>query len=157
MGDAYCSEKILVLGCMLGLVLFGRSTSWGRDYFPEVPKIYFRAISIVLIASVIFPLFSATLRHEIHRKLKTTSIPFWALLLAFAGLSISDAIEHLRMIHTWFVSDLKYQTFMEELYEYTLILGLFLTAWPFMQQDATQHLGQLYKRQNQHDALQSKP
>lgn len=23
------------------LVLFGRSTSWGRDYFPDVPKIYF--------------------------------------------------------------------------------------------------------------------
>ena len=38
------------------LLLFGRSTSWGRDYFPEVPKVYFRGISVVLIGSVVFML-----------------------------------------------------------------------------------------------------
>lgn len=37
------------------LVLLGRSTSWGRDYFPEHPKLLFRAISVVLIAMIILP------------------------------------------------------------------------------------------------------
>lgn len=37
------------------LVLLGRSTSWGRDYFPEHPKLLFRVISVVLIAMIILP------------------------------------------------------------------------------------------------------
>ena len=47
------------------LLLFGRSTSCGRDYFPEVPKVYFRGISVVLIGSVVFMLLVKPLRHEI--------------------------------------------------------------------------------------------
>lgn len=117
------------------LLLCGRSISWGRDYFPEIPKVYFRGISIILIGSVVFMLFSSYLRQEIVHKFKALSLPMWAIGLAIAGLLISDAIEHLRAIHTWFVSDLRYQSFMEELYEFPLIIGLFLTAWAFMQKD----------------------
>ncbi|MGX8941850.1 hypothetical protein ACWWJF_17735 [Symbiopectobacterium sp. Eva_TO] len=31
------------------ILLFGRGISWGRDYFPDEPKLYFRIIYIVLI------------------------------------------------------------------------------------------------------------
>ena len=117
------------------LMLFGRSISWGRDYFPEVPKIYFRAISIVLIGSVVFYLFSPHLRAEIAKKFKTIRIPVWPFALAFAGLFIADSIEHTRFVDTLLVKDMNYHSFMEELYEYTLVFGLGLTAWYFMKQD----------------------
>ena len=89
------------------LMLCGRSTSWGRDYFPDVPKIYFRMISIVLIGTVVFMLCSKHLRSEIMLKLKHLSLPFWPLLLAVSGLIISDAVEHLRGVYHIFVLDLK--------------------------------------------------
>lgn len=117
------------------LVLFGRSTSWGRDYFPDVPKIYFRAISIVLIASILFPLFGLNLRQEISQKFKTVVIPVWGLVLAVAGLIISDAIEHDRAISAIFLHDIANKNFMEELYEYPLILGLFIVAFAVMKKD----------------------
>lgn len=114
------------------LMLFGRSTSWGRDYFPEVPKIYFRAISIVLIASVFLPLFQASLRQEIAYKFKTAAIPIWGLVIAFIGLIVSDAIEHHRYIGTLIITEASNKNLMEELYEFPLILGLFLVAYGLM-------------------------
>lgn len=51
------------------LVLLGRSTSWGRDYFPEQPKLLFRAISVVMISMIILPvLLSKRLRLDIVRR-----------------------------------------------------------------------------------------
>lgn len=45
------------------VVLLGRSTSWGRDYFPNEPRMLFRTISVILIAALVLPvLFSAGLR-----------------------------------------------------------------------------------------------
>lgn len=114
------------------LMLFGRSTSWGRDYFPEVPKIYFRAISIVLIASVFIPLFQASLRQEIAHKFKTVAIPIWGLVIAFIGLIVSDAIEHHRYIGTLIITEASNKNLMEELYEFPLILGLFVVAYGLM-------------------------
>lgn len=117
------------------LVLFGRSTSWGRDYFPEVPKIYFRTISVVLIGSVVFTLFQSNLRQEIVHKFKTAAIPIWGLVVAFIGLIISDAIEHNRYIGTLFLTETSNKNLMEELYEFPLILGLFVVAYGLMKAD----------------------
>lgn len=114
------------------LVLFGRSTSWGRDYLPEVPKIYFRTISILLIASVVLPLFQSSLRQEIAHKFKTAAIPIWGLVVAFIGLIISDAVEHHRYIGTLFLTDNSNKNLIEELYEFPLILGLFVVAYGLM-------------------------
>lgn len=114
------------------LVLFGRSTSWGRDYLPEVPKIYFRMISIVLIGSVVFPLLQSSLRQEIVRKFKTAVIPVWGLVIAFIGLIVSDAIEHHRLISTFILDANSNVNFMEELYEFPLILGLFYVTFGLM-------------------------
>lgn len=117
------------------LVLFGRSISWGRDYFPEVPKIYFRTISVVLIGSVVFTLFQSNLRQEIVHKFKTAAIPIWGLVVAFIGLIISDAIEHNRYIGTLFLTETSNKNLMEELYEFPLILGLFVVAYGLMKAD----------------------
>lgn len=117
------------------LMLFGRSTSWGRDYFPEVPKIYFRMISIVLIGSIVFPLLQSSLRQEIVRKFRTALIPVWGLVIAFLGLIISDAIEHHRFIATWVVDANSNRNLMEELYEFPLIIGLFYVAFGLMRNE----------------------
>lgn len=117
------------------VVLFGRSTSWGRDYFPEIPKIYFRAISVVLIGSLVFPLFRLDLRQEIAYKFKTILIPFWGMVIAFVGLIISDAIEHDRYLGHFFISVGSNKNFLEELYEFPLILGLFIVAYELMKNE----------------------
>ena len=119
------------------VLLFGRSTSWGRDYFPEVPKIYFRSISVVLIASVVFPLFNATLRKEIANKFKTMCIPLWGVIMALMGLIISDSIEHHRWISHYFVNDVARRDLVEELYEFPFIIGLFYISFIIMKQDKT--------------------
>ena len=117
------------------IMLFGRSTSWGRDYFPEVLKIYFRGISVLVIAPVVFMLFLAPLRQEIAYKFKHVSLPIWALILAFIGLLMSDGIEHNRFFIHFIFTDFIYKDLMEELYEFPLIIGLFLVAYPLMEQD----------------------
>lgn len=117
------------------LLLFGRSTSWGRDYFPEVPRIYFRAISVFFIAPVILLLGSRSLRQEIKSKFKHATVFVWPLILAILGLVIADGIERDRLIAPLFVYSAEYQDFLEELYEFPLILGLFLVTLPIMQQD----------------------
>lgn len=64
------------------LVLLGRSTSWGRDYFPEHPKLLFRVISVVLIAMIILPvLISKRLRRDIARRLRNEPLPLWLLAI----------------------------------------------------------------------------
>lgn len=117
------------------VLLFGRSTSWGRDYFPEVPKIYFRSISVVLIGAVVFPLFSANLRKEIANKFKTVCIPLWGVIMALMGLIISDSIEQHRLISHYFVNDIARQDLVEELYEFPFIFGLFYISFVIMKQD----------------------
>lgn len=122
------------------LVLFGRSTSWGRDYFPDVPKVYFRAISIVLIGAVVFPLFNRNLRQEIAHKFKTATISIWGIALAIFGLVVSDGIEHDRWISNIFLHHVSNKNFVEEMFEFPLIIGLFLVAFVIMQADKTQKL-----------------
>ena len=117
------------------ILLFGRSTSWGRDYFPEVPKIYFRGISVVLIGTVVFMLLSPILRSAIAQKFKALSLPVWAFLLALASLFISGTIESHKPLAAIWVFDPVNTDLLEELYEYPLLLGLFLMAWPMMKQD----------------------
>lgn len=117
------------------VLLFGRSTSWGRDYFPDVPKIYFRGISIVLIGSVVFPLLNQKLRTEIVNKFKTAIIPVWALVLAVIGLVVSDAIEHHRFIGMLLLTENSNESLLEELYEFPLILSLFAISFSLMKAD----------------------
>ena len=117
------------------IMLFGRSTSWGRDYFPEVPKIYFRGISVLMIAPVLFMLLSPALRAEIAHKFKHAILPFWAIFLVVIGLIASDGIEHNRAMLSFLLSEHHYKDFIEECFEFPLILGLFLTAYPLLKND----------------------
>ena len=116
-------------------MFFGRSISWGRDFFPEVPHLYFRIISIFVIAPVIFMLFSAQLRTEIKYKLQSVTFPFWYLFIAILSLFFADSIEHHRFIDTWLMSEGSNVDLIEELYEFPFILALFLSALYFMKLD----------------------
>lgn len=116
-------------------MFFGRSISWGRDFFPEVPHLYFRIISIFVIAPVILMLFSAQLRTEIKYKLQSVKFPFWYLFIAILSLFFADSIEHHRLIDTWLMSEGGNTDLIEELYEFPFILALFLSALYFMKLD----------------------
>lgn len=130
------AKKIFWLWAALWwIVLCGRSTSWGRDYFPEIPKIYFRLISIMLITPLVFMLFSPQLRSEIKQKFRTAVIPVWGLIFAVGGLIISDSIEHHRTLGMIFLHDLQYRNFMEELYEYPLIIGLAIISFSLLRNE----------------------
>lgn len=121
------------------LMLLGRSMSWGRDYFPDVPRPYFRVLSILFIAPVVFMLASSTLRQQIAQKAKQLSLPFWGCVLVIGGLLISDSIEHARQWSIIFIQQAMYKDLLEELYEFPLIIGLFLIAYQLMNQDKQKH------------------
>ncbi|AHY12960.1 MULTISPECIES: hypothetical protein [Citrobacter] len=118
------------------LVLLGRSTSWGRDYFPEHPKLLFRAISVVLIAMIILPvLLSKHLRQDIARRLRNEPLPLWLLAITVCAFLISDTVEHHRLLAPVFLHNASYGDLIEELYELPFMVGLFLMNLGFMQRD----------------------
>ncbi|QMN54304.1 hypothetical protein HVW69_15085 [Citrobacter freundii] len=118
------------------LVLLGRSTSWGRDYFPEHSKLLFRAISVVLIAMIILPvLLSKRLCLDIVRRVRNEPLPVWMLAITACAFLISDTVEHHRLLAPIFLHNAHYGDLIEELYELPFMAGLFLMNFGFMQRD----------------------
>ena len=120
-------------------MFFGRSISWGRDYFPDVPHLYYRIISVIVIAPVFLMLFSSKLRAEIMYKLKNTPLPFWYVLIAAISLIFADSVEHQRLIGAWLLAPGFDTDVAEELYEMPFILGLFFAAFYLMKKDKRTH------------------
>ncbi|EHC9773045.1 hypothetical protein JYY36_000039 [Salmonella enterica subsp. diarizonae serovar 50:z:-] len=117
------------------VVLLGRSTSWGRDYLPDEPRILFRMISVLLIAALVLPvLFSAGLRKEIVR-LRDVPLPLWLFAVTACSYLISDTVEHHRLLSPVFLHNAHYTDLIEELYEVPFMIGLFMVTVGFMQQD----------------------
>lgn len=115
------------------LVLFGRSISWGRDYFPHEPKLLFRTISVLLIgALVLYLFFSAALRKELAWRLRHETLPGWTFALVVVTFIISDGVEHHRFISSFFLHEAGYQDLIEELYEIPFMIGLFCVAYDLM-------------------------
>lgn len=117
------------------LVLFGRSISWGREIFPDLPHEFFRVLSVIWIAPLVLMLFSKNLRTELRQKLSIASFPLPYFELSLICFLISDTVEHKRALYFIFVSNKYYQDITEELYEIPFMLALFLTAWQFMKAD----------------------
>lgn len=118
------------------LVLLGRSTSWGRDYFPEQPRLLFRAISVVMISMIILPvLLSKRLRLDIVRRVRNEPLPLWLLAITACAFLISDTVEHHRLLAPIFLHNVQYGDMIEELYELPFMAGLFLMNLGFMQRD----------------------
>ncbi|MCL2894202.1 hypothetical protein [Brenneria tiliae] len=113
----------------LWLVLFGRGISWGRNYLPDAPRIYFRAISVVLIGVPLLMLLLPSIRREIIRRLQTETLPVWDIGLMVSCYLISDVIEHQRLLAFLFVYDERYKNMMEELYELPFMLSLFFITF----------------------------
>lgn len=116
-------------------VLFGRSTSWGREIFPDLPHWIFRVLSVLWIAPLILMLFTKNLRAELKEKLNKGTFPVPYFILALICFLISDTVEHKRILNFIFVSNKHYQDITEELYEVPFMLALFQTAWHFMKAD----------------------
>ena len=118
------------------LVLLGRSTSWGRDYFPEQPKLLFRAISVVMISMIILPvLLSKRLRLDIVRRVRNEPATALAAGDHRLRILISDTVEHHRLLAPIFLHNVQYGDMIEELYELPFMAGLFLMNLGFMQRD----------------------
>jgi len=118
------------------VVLLGRSTSWGRVYFPDEPRVIFRIISVVLIAALVLPVIvSATLRKEIALRFRQETFPLWTVGLVVITFLLSDAVEHHRLLGSLVLHDAHDQDLLEELYEIPFMLGLFIIAFGMMQRD----------------------
>jgi len=123
------------------VVLLGRSTSWGRVYLPDEPRLIFRAISVVLIAALVLPvLFSGILRKEIALRFRHEMFPLWTVLLVVITFMFSDAVEHHRLIASLVLYDARDQDLLEELYEIPFMLGLFIIAFGMMQRDKVKEI-----------------
>lgn len=111
------------------LLLFGRGISWGRDYFPDEPKLYFRIISIVLIGVTMCALLLPVIRREIIRRLRQERLPLWDILLLVLYFVIVDTIEHHRLLAFLFVYDTSHTDLLEELFELPFMFSLFAVAF----------------------------
>ncbi|MDX5629031.1 MULTISPECIES: hypothetical protein [unclassified Brenneria] len=111
------------------ILLFGRGVDWGRIYLPDVPRIYFRAISVVLIAITVLMLLHPAIRREIVRRFRTETIPVWDAGLVVVYFLIADTIEHHRLLSFLFLYDVQYKDLMEELYELPFMFSLFFVAF----------------------------
>ncbi|NUF50151.1 hypothetical protein [Gilliamella sp. ESL0250] len=116
------------------LMLFGRGISWGRDFFPEVPRFYYKIIASFLIALPILSIFLPTIRREIVRRYKFEKIPVWHIFLAFLFLGIADIAEHRRIGHELLVITRDRKDLIEELMEIPCLLCLALTTF-YMQKN----------------------
>ncbi|OCG35002.1 hypothetical protein A9G39_09455 [Gilliamella sp. Imp1-6] len=115
-------------------MLFGRGISWGRDFFPEVPRFYYKIIASILIAIPILSIFSPTIRREIARRYKYEKIPFWHIFFAFLFLGIADIAEHHRIGHEFLVITKERKDLIEELMEIPCLLCLSLITF-YMQKN----------------------
>lgn len=117
------------------VVLLGRSTSWGRVYFPDAPHIVFKVISVILVGGLLLSLLSKTLRKEIVRRMRENTLPLWLMAVTVCTFLVADTIEHHRLLAPLFVRDLHYTDLLEELYELPFMVGLFLVTFYFMKAD----------------------
>ncbi|MTD39938.1 hypothetical protein GIX45_15220 [Erwinia sp. CPCC 100877] len=118
------------------LTLFGRGISWGRDFFPDGPRIVFRAISVVLIGTLVLSLFfSPMLRRNIVERFHHETLPIWTLAVVVVTFLISDTVEHHRLLAPLFLHNRAWQDLIEELYELPFMIGLFLIAFSMMKHE----------------------
>lgn len=111
------------------ILLLGRGISWGRDYFPDMPKPYFRAISIVLIGVTACMALLPAVRGDIVRRWRQDALPVWDILLLVCYFVIVDTIEHHRMLAFLFVYDEQRTDLLEELFELPFMFSLFAVAF----------------------------
>lgn len=110
------------------IMLFGRGISWGRDFFPDVPHIYYRIISIILIGLPILMFFSKAIRQQIKHRFFFEKIPVWHIVLAFVFLGLSDMVEHHRRGAHLLLYVADKQDLIEELIEIPCFLSLILVV-----------------------------
>ncbi|RLM28286.1 hypothetical protein BIY29_00730 [Brenneria alni] len=127
------------------LLLFGRGINWGRNYLPDVPKSYFRLVSVVLIGITVLMLILPAVRREIIRRFRTEAFPVWDGVLMVVYFLISDTIEHHRLLSFLFVYDVRYRNLMEELYELPFMFSLFFIVF-YLQQKERQVSALYYSR-----------
>jgi len=106
------------------LLLFERSISWGRDFWPDVPKIYYRLLSIVFIALPLITLCLPTIRQEIARRWRYEAIPIWYIIFMCLFFLLADAAEHHRFGYSLLVWDSYKQDLIEELLEIPCLLAI---------------------------------
>lgn len=121
------------------LMLFGRGISWGRDFYPDIPRFYYKIIAAIVMGIPLLTTFLPTIRKEIARRYKFESIPFWHIFFAFLFLGIADMAEHHRMGHKFLVLTRERKDLIEELMEIPCLLCIALTTF-YMQTNEQKRL-----------------
>lgn len=118
------------------LILFGRDTNWGRLFFPEEPRIIFKAVAGVLIITLVATLLlSSELRRQIKTKYRNTHLPIWSVIWVISAFLLADAVEHHELFSSFYHGQEAYRDLLEELYEIPFMLGLFMIALKLMRMD----------------------
>ncbi|KES14187.1 hypothetical protein GASC598P17_000080, partial [Gilliamella apis SCGC AB-598-P17] len=105
-----------------------------EDFFPDVPRFYYKIIASIIMTIPLLTIFLPTIRHEITRRYKYDTIPVWLLFFAFLFLGIADTAEHRRLGYQWLVLDPERKDLIEELMEIPCLLSLALTTF-YMQKN----------------------
>lgn len=120
------------------LMIFGRSVSWGRDYFPDIPHPLSRTISVILIALPILGFLVPAVRRHIKYHYLTDKFPVWYAFSAFLFLGVADIVEHHRPGHTLLLRFADRQDLLEELFEFPCFFSLILVALYWQRHDRKQ-------------------
>lgn len=117
------------------LLILGRGISWGRDFFPEVPRIIYKCIGGLLIALPLLSMFLPTIRREIVCRYKYEKIPVWSIFLMFISFALVDVVEHHRIGYNLFVISRERQDLVEELFEMPFYFSLILSVCYLMRNE----------------------
>lgn len=82
------------------ILLIGRSINWGRIYYPDFPREYFRMIGVSIGLIIIIPLFFAKVRKQFLSILRTYQFPFKILITLTILFLAIDQIEQERILYT---------------------------------------------------------
>lgn len=109
------------------ILLFGRSINWGRLYFPEYPREYYRIIGILIGSCILIPFLISQFRQPIVTVIQRFGIPYKAIIILALIFIMVDQVEQNRLIFQLITEliPIQHTELLEEIIESFFILGLF--------------------------------
>lgn len=109
------------------ILLIGRSINWGRLYYPDFPREYFRMIGVSIGLVIIIPLFFTKVRSQFLTILKAYHFPIIILITLIILFLAIDQIEQERILYTLLTRyiSINDSELFEEIVETFFILCLF--------------------------------
>lgn len=108
-------------------LLLGRSLAWGRDYFPDLPRLYFQPFAVILVLLPIYLLCRRDTRAQMKQLWLTFRWPVWLCLMTCLLFIVAQVIESERMFRPLHLDiDSGRRDLIEELFETPFMFFLFM-------------------------------